>query len=68
MILNGNNCWCHNFKIQGDGCKQIYNSVAEVKGYDEEPQNQTHDTSSEGVDHEYNKQKIKEMLGNLGRD
>lgn len=66
MILKGNNCWCHNFKVQGDECKQIYNSVAEVKGYDEEPQNQTYDTSSDDVDHEYNKQKIKEMLDSLG--
>ena len=65
MILNGNNCWCHNFQVQGDECKQIYNSVAEVKGYDEEP-HQTYDTSSDDVDHEYNKQKIKEMLDSLG--
>lgn len=65
MTLNGNNCWCHDFKVQGDSCKQIYNSVAEVKGYDEEPQNQTYNTSLDDVDQEYNKQKIQELLDSL---
>lgn len=36
-VLNGSNCWCHNFVEQGDDCKAIYNSIAEIKGYNEIP-------------------------------
>ena len=63
-VLNGNNCWCHNLKEQGDDCKKIYNSIAEIKELPEHPERGLDEDDIS--DKEYSRKLIKEMIKKLG--